>query len=91
MGHFRSDHGGVLSAEREKALTEQIRQQWIQIEGLTASIRSLEEALLSKKGHIQALTGKNLGLSKLISNKSEKMTAPAGSGQELLPNQWTRK
>lgn len=70
-----------LSAEREKALTEQLRQQSIQIEGLTASIRSLEEALLSKNGHIQALTGKNLGLGKLISNKSEKMTAPAGSGQ----------
>ncbi len=79
-----------LSAERERALLEQlaqqstqIHQQSIQIEELTASIRSLEEALLSKKGHIQALTGKNIGLSKLISNKSEKISVPvqADSGQ----------
>ena len=45
-----------LSAERERALTEQLRQQSIQIEELTASIRSLEEALLLKNGHIQTLT-----------------------------------
>jgi transposase len=76
-----------LSAEREMALTEQLRQQSIQlhqqsiqIEELTASIRSLEEALLLKNGHIQILTNKNRGLGKLISNKSEKITAPAGSG-----------
>ena len=59
----------------------QLHQQSIQIEELTASIRSLEEALLIKNGSIQALTGKNRGLGKLISNKSEKITVPAGSGQ----------
>ena len=70
-----------LSAERERALTEQLRQQSIQIEELTASIRSLEEALLLKNGHIQTLTNKNRGLGKLISNKSEKMGDPTGSLQ----------
>ena len=35
-----------LSAQREKALLEQLHQQSIRIEELTASIRSLEEALL---------------------------------------------
>ena len=77
-----------LSVQREKSLLEQLaqqstqlHQQSIQIEELTASIRSLEEALLIKNGSIQALTGKNRGLGKLISNQSEKITVPAGSGQ----------
>lgn len=51
-----------LSAEREKSLSEQLHQQSILIEELTASIRSLEEALLLKNGSIQALAGKNRGL-----------------------------
>tara|TARA_R110002050_G_scaffold138576_2_gene262390 strand:- start:742 stop:2298 length:1557 start_codon:yes stop_codon:yes gene_type:complete len=76
-----------LSAEREKALTEQLHQQSIQIKELTASIRSLEEALLAKNGHIQVLTGKNRGLGKLLSNKSEKITVPAGSSQEKAPGE----
>ena len=65
----------------------QLRQQSIQIEELTASIRSLEEALLIKNGNIQALTGKNRGLGKLISNKSEKITVPEGSGQVKAPEE----
>ena len=81
-----------LSAEREKSLQEQLarqsaqlRKQSVQIEELTASIRSLEEALLLKNGHIQDLTGKNRGLGKLLSNKSEKITVPAGSAQGKAP------
>jgi len=76
-----------LSALREKSFLEQLHQQSIQIEELTASIRSLEEALLIKNGSIQALTGKNRGLGKLISNKSEKITVPAASGQEKAPEE----
>jgi hypothetical protein len=70
-----------LSAQREKSLLEQLtlqssqlHQQSILIQEMTASIRSMEEALLLKNGHIQTLTGKNRGLSKLIGNKSEKVT-----------------
>ena len=61
-----------LSAQREGSLLEQLRQQSIRIEELTASIRSLEEALLLKNGNIQTLADKNRGLSKLLSGKSEK-------------------
>lgn len=76
-----------LSAEREKALTEQLHQQSIQIKELTASIRSLEEALLLKNVHIQKLTNKNRGLGKLLSNKSEKIAVPAGSAQVKVPGE----
>lgn len=76
-----------LSAEREKSLLEQLHQQSIQIKELTASICSLEEALLLKNGYIQGLTNKNRGLSKLLSNKSEKITVPAGSGQLKEPGE----
>jgi transposase len=62
-----------LSAQREKSLLEQLHQQSIRIDELTASIRSLEEALLLKNGNIQALANKNRGLGKLLSNKSEKV------------------
>ena len=65
----------------------QLHQQSIQIEELTASIRSLEEALLLKNGHIQTLTNKNRGLGKLISNKSEKITVPPASGQIKVPEE----
>ena len=76
-----------LSAEREKALIEQLHQQSIRIKELTASIRSLEEALLLKNGHIQELTNKNRGIGKLLSNKSEKITVPAGTAQEKEPGE----
>ncbi|MFA5433594.1 MAG: IS66 family transposase [Candidatus Paceibacterota bacterium] len=83
-----------LSDQREKSLLEQLaqqstqlRQQSIQIKELTASIRSLEEALLLKNGDIQALTGKNRGLGKLLSNKSEKITVPTGSTQVKVPGE----
>ena len=62
-----------LSAQREKSLLEQLHQQSIRIEELTASIISLEEVLLLKNSNIQALAGKNRGLGKLLSNKSEKV------------------
>ena len=39
-----------LSAQREKSLLEHVHQQSIRIEELTATIRSLEEALLLKNG-----------------------------------------
>ena len=83
-----------LSDQREKSLLEQLaqqstqlRQQSIQIKELTTSIRSLEEALLLKSGHIQELIGKNRGLGKLLSNKSEKITVPTGSGQVKVPGE----
>ena len=83
-----------LSVQREKSLLEQLaqqstqlHQQSIQIKELTASIRSLEEALLLKNGHIQTLTNKNRGLGKLISNKSEKITVPAASSQVKAPEE----
>ena len=78
-----------LSSEREKALLEQNRQQSVQLQQqsaqierlsvqtaiLTDTIRSLEESLLQKNGDIQTLTGKNRGLGKLLSNKSEKIVS----------------
>jgi transposase len=70
-----------LSAEREKSLSEQLHQQSILIEELTASIRSLEEALLLKNDSIQALAGKNRGLGKLLSGKSEKITVISPGGE----------
>ena len=61
-----------LSVQREESLLEQLayqstllHQQSIQIEELTASIRSLKEALLIKNGSIQALTGKIADLANL--------------------------
>ena len=69
-----------LSAQREKSLLEQVHQLSIRIEELTATIRSLEEALLVKDGSIQTLAGKNRGLGKLLSNKSEKITVVSGEG-----------
>ena len=90
-----------LSVQREKSLLEQLarqstqlhqqasqlHQQSMQIDELTASIRSLEEALLLKRGHIQTLTNKNRGLGKLITNKSEKITVPSASSQVKAPEQ----
>lgn len=76
-----------LSAQREESLLEQLHQQSIQIKELTASIRSLEEALLLKNGNIQALTGKNRGLGKLLSGKSEKITVAAVCGEVAVPKE----
>lgn len=76
-----------FSVQREKSLLEQLHQQSIQIQELTASIRSLEEALLLKNGNIQALALKNRGLGKLISNKSEKITVASSSGEETVPEE----
>jgi transposase len=76
-----------LSAQRENSLLEQLHQQSIQIKELTASIRSLEEALLLKNGSIQALAGKNRGLGKLLSNKSEKITVVSQSGELTVPTE----
>ena len=66
-----------LSAERERALTEQLRQQSIQlhqqsiqIEELTASIRALEEALLLKNGQKDLLTKINDFLFQIIQEDS---------------------
>ena len=70
-----------LSAQREKALLEQLHQQSIRIDELTASILSLEEALLLKNGNIQTLANKNRGLGKLLSNKSEKVALIPQTGQ----------
>lgn len=60
-------------SENEKVLLQQLLRQSEQIEKLVASVASLEKALLEKNGYIESLAGKNKGLSKLLSNKSEKM------------------
>ncbi len=54
----------------------QLHYQSKQIEKLTATIASLEQALLSKSTNIQALSNENRGLGKLLANKSEKITVP---------------
>jgi len=76
-----------LSAQREKSLLEQLHQQSINIEELTASIRSLEEALLVKNGKIQSLAGTNRGLGKLLSGKSEKITVVNRCGEAIVPKE----
>lgn len=73
-----------LSSQREKALLAQIQQLTLQVSTLTASIRSLEEALLQKNGSIQSLASKNRGLGKLIGHKSEKITS-ASPFNEAIP------
>lgn len=82
------------SFDREKSLlgqlaqqSEQIRQQSIQIQELIASIQSLEKALLEKKADNLALEGKNRGLGKLLSNKSEKITATPETEQPIPETQ----
>lgn len=72
-----------LSAEREKVLLAQIENLTQQVSALTKSVQSLEKALLAKNADNLALAGKNRGLGKLISNKSEKITAPAQTEQPL--------
>lgn len=69
-----------LFSEREKIHLEQLIRQSEQIErlsvqvgSLTDTIRSLEESLLQKNGDMQKLEGKTRGMSKLLSNKSEKI------------------
>lgn len=71
------------SSDREKSLLEQLAQQSEQIQELIASIQSLEKALLAKNADNLALAGKNRGLGKLLSNKSEKITAPSQTEQPL--------
>lgn len=62
-----------LSAEREKVLLNQIESLTQKVSTLVASIQSLEQALLSKSADNLTLAGKNRGLGKLLSNKSEKV------------------
>ena len=69
-----------LFSEREKIQLEQLIRQSAQIEklsvqvgSLTDTVRSLEESLLQKNGDMQKLEGKTRGMSKLLSNKSEKI------------------
>lgn len=64
----------------------QIQQLTLQVSTLTASIRSLEETLLQKKGSIRSLASKNRGLGKLTSNKSEKVI-PAPPCNESTPQE----
>jgi len=71
-----------LFSEREKIHLEQLIRQSAQIErlsvqvgSLTDTVRSLEESLLQKNGDIQKLEGKTRGMSKLLSNKSEKIVS----------------
>jgi len=73
-----------LFSQREKIHLEQLIRQSEQIErlsvqvgSLTDTIRSLEENLLQKNGDMQKLSGKNRGMSKLLSNKSEKLVPDA--------------
>jgi len=73
-----------LFSQREKIHLEQLIRQSEQIErlsvqvgSLTDTIRSLEENLLQKNGDMEKLSGKNRGMSKLLSNKSEKLVPDA--------------
>ena len=73
-----------LSAQREKMYLEQLVRQSEQIESLsvqvgslTETIRSLEKSLLQKNGDMQKVEGKNRRMSKLLSNKSEKLVPDA--------------
>ncbi len=71
-----------LSAEREKVLLDQIESLAQQVSTLTVTIRSLEKALLAKNADNLTLAGKNRGLGKLLSNKSEKV-APAPQTEQV--------
>jgi len=73
-----------LFSQREKIHLEQLIRQSAQIErlsvqvgSLTDTVRSLEESLLQKNGDMEKLSGKNRGMSKLLSNKSEKLVPDA--------------
>jgi hypothetical protein len=61
-------------SEKIIQLSGQIVQFTHQIEELTKTIESLQEALLQKNKDVTSLKGTNRGLSKLLSNKSEKIT-----------------
>ena len=61
------------AAEREKVLLEQNRAMTLQIELLTESVRSLEEALLAKDASAGKIRHTCRALGKLITNKSEKI------------------
>ena len=87
-----------LSAQREKMYLEQLVRQSEQIESLsvqvgslTETIRSLEKSLLQKNGDMQKVEGKNQRMSKLLSNKSEKLVPyaakeePAETAPPVLP------
>ena len=54
----------------------------LQIEELTQTVKSLEEALLQKSKDVSTLTGKNRGLSKLLNKKSEKITPEETTAKE---------
>ena len=83
-----------LFSEREKIHLEQLIRQSAQIEklsvqvgSLTDTVRSLEESLLQKNGDMQKLEGKTRGMSKLLSNKSEKRVPDAAKEEpaEIAP------
>ncbi len=61
------------AVEREKVLLEQNRAMASQIELLTESVRSLEEALLAKDASAGKIRNTCRALGKLITNKSEKI------------------
>ena len=87
-----------LFSQREKIHLEQLIRQSEQIESLsvqvgslTETIRSLEKSLLQKNGDMQKVEGKNRRMSKLLSNKSEKLVPdaakeePAETDPPVLP------
>lgn len=78
---FYTKRNSVLQLQQQSLQIESLS---TQINKLTGSISSLEDTLLQKDGDIQTLTGKNRGLSKLLSNPSEKIV-PKPVNQAVAP------
>jgi len=61
-------------AELNLNLSGQIQLLSVQVNELKQTVESLQEALLQKSRDISSLSGKNLGLTKLLKKSSEKVT-----------------
>ena len=82
-----------LACEREKTHLEQNKKQAEQIdrlilkvEELTQTIQSLEDALTLRNESIDKLSAKNRGLSKILSNPSEKLTPAKQENKSQAPS-----
>ena len=77
-----------LSAQREKSFLEQLHQQSIQIEELTASIRSLEEALLILEKIVGAQTAAEIFAGTVVLRQAEgsPVVSPEKPGTRFHPD-----
>lgn len=71
-----SGEQNAQAMEREKVLLEQNRAMACRIEILTESVRSLEEALLTKDASVEKIRNKCRALGKLATNKIAKDCSP---------------